>query len=291
MVATRARVAALFVHPIKSAAVVEVDAMALDDRGAVGDRRWLVIDDTGLQITARETPRMALVRPTFVAADPSCATRRNTDGALWLDAPRLTRLRLDVPVNTATTMVQVWKDTMAAHDAGDQAAAWMSEAIQRSCRVVRLSETAQRPLAAKYAGPLSYAGRRVAFSDGAPLLVLGQGSLDALNARLLERGGEALPVARFRPNILFADCAPHEEDTWLSVRIGDVDVGMGSPCERCVMTTVDTHTAEKGLEPLRTLATYRRHGGHVMFGMNATHAAPGVVSVGDAVVVAALRSA
>ena len=278
-----ARVTALFVHPIKSAAAIEVDEMHLDDRGAVGDRRWLVVDHTGLQVTARDTPTLALVRPAFAHADPSSA-RRNVDGALWVDAPRLTRLRIEVPDESDPAVpVQVWSDVIEAHDAGDEAAAWMSEAIRRRCRVVRLAERAHRPLAPKYAGPLPHAGRRVAFTDGAPLLVLGQGSVDALNARLVEQGGEPMSVARFRPNILLSNCRPHEEDTWRSIRLGDVELGVGSPCSRCVMTTIDPLTAEKGAEPLRTLATYRRQDGLVMFGMNATHAAPGVIRTGAVV--------
>ncbi len=278
-----AQVAALFVHPIKSAAAIAVEEMALDDRGAVGDRRWLVVDDSGLQITARDTPVLALVRPAFADAEPS-SIPRNPDGALWVEAPRLTRLRVAVPLeSTATMAVRVWNDVIDAHDAGDEAAAWMSEAIQRRCRLVRLAESARRPLASKYAGPLANAGRRVAFTDGAPLLLLGQGSVDALNARLVEQGGEPMSVARFRPNVLLSHTAPHEEDSWRSIRIGTVDFGVGKPCERCVMITVDPQTAEKGPEPLRTLATYRRQDGLVMFGMNATHASPGVLRIGDAV--------
>ena len=288
-VATRARVAALFVHPIKSAALVEVDEMTLDDRGAVGDRRWLVVDEDGLQITAREYPPLALVRPSFANANLESSIRRNEDGPLVLNAPRMSSLRLEVPDAGDASTVQVWKDRVDAIDAGDEAAAWMSDAIGRRCRVVRSAEDARRPLAPKYAGPLAYAERRVAFTDGAPLLLLGQGSVDELNARIVERGGEVLPVARFRPNILLSDCAPHEEDTWQSIRIGDVGIGVGSPCERCVMTTIDPLTAEKGLEPLRTLATYRRQGAQVVFAMNATHAAPGVLHVGDKVCEAVTR--
>lgn len=277
-----ARVAALFVHPIKSAAAIAVDEMHLDDRGAVGDRRWLVVDDTGLQVTARDTPVLALVRPSFADADRSA--RRTVDGALWVDAPGLTRLRIALPDETGPAVpVRVWSDEIEAHDAGDEAAAWMSEAIRRRCRVVRLAEQARRPLAPKYAGPLPNAGRRVAFTDGAPLLLLGQGSVEALNERLVEQGGEALSVARFRPNILLSHCTPHEEDSWRSIRLGDVEIGVGSPCSRCVMITVDPLTAEQGPEPLRTLSTYRRQDGLVMFGMNATHAAPGVIRTGATV--------
>ena len=274
------RVAALFVHPIKSAAAISVDTLALDDRGAVGDRRWLIVDDTGMQITARETPRLALVQPHFATSDAIPATQTGVDGPLWLDAPGQSRLTLELPTTAATRAVRVWNDTVEAHDAGTDVAEWMSDAIGRHCRVVRLAEHAHRPLARKYAGPLPHAGRRVAFSDGAPLLILGQASVDALSARLVEQGGAPMTVSRFRPNILLSHTTPHEEDSWSHIRIGDMHIGIGSPCARCVMTTINPLTGEKGAEPLRTLATYRRQDGLVMFGMNATHATPGDIAVG-----------
>ena len=278
---TRATVSGLFVHPIKSAAPIAVEALVLDDRGAVGDRRWLVVDGDGMQITARETAALALVRPRFTVVGTAAIAPRNADGPIWVEAPGLQRLRIHIPITPETRTVHVWKDQVEAHDAGDTAAEWMSDALRRSCRLVRLSESAHRPLAAKYSGPLPSAGRRVAFSDGAPLLLLGEASVNALNARLTAEGGEAMSVGRFRPNVLLANGKPHEEDTWTRVRIGDVLLGVGKPCERCVMTTIDPITGVKGIEPLRTLATYRKSDGHVMFGMNATHEKPGVIYLDD----------
>lgn len=282
------RVAALFVHPIKSAAAQRVRSLPLDDRGAVGDRRWLVIDATGLQITARETPQLALVRPRFEGAtvDADGVIDAAVDGALILSAKGLYDFRVAIPTadsSSTTRPVKIWNDVVSAIDAGDDAAQWLSHAIGKPCRLVRLDETARRPLQRKYAGPLPFADRRVAFSDGAPLLVLSQASIDALSERLVEQGDEPMTVARFRPNVLLTNTQPHEEDTWTRIRIGDVDVGVGSQCSRCVMTTVNPQTAEKGLEPLRMLARYRRVDGEVMFGMNATHSAPGIIHEGDVV--------
>lgn len=277
-----ARVAALFVHPIKSAGAIAVDEMTLDDRGAVADRRWLVVDAQGRGITAREVHALALVRPEFVKSSVD-GVRRNVDGDLRLRAPDMPTLTVSVPHDAQERTVSVWADSVGAHDAGDDAAQWLSDVLRERCRLVRLAESARRPLQPKYAGPLDARGRRVAFSDGAPLLLLSQASIDALSERIVERGGEAMTVSRFRPNVLLRDIDAHVEDTWREVEIGTVRIGVGNPCARCVMTTIDPDTGAQGFEPLRTMSDYRRADGAVMFGMNATNDAPGTLRVHDSV--------
>ncbi|MCC6244883.1 MAG: MOSC domain-containing protein [Gemmatimonadaceae bacterium] len=299
------RVAGLFVHPIKSAGAIAVQSLALDDRGAIGDRRWLVVDPAGRQITARDTPRLTLVRPSFAMpgqrpldrattiralGGASIVSAINTDGALVVHAPHETPLVVDIPTDGAVCRVSIWDDMVEAIDAGDTSAEWMSRVLGRPARLMRLSDDARRPLRAKFAGDLPYQDRRVAFSDGAPLLILGQGSIDALNDRLLSHGEQTtMTAARFRPNVLLTHLGAHDEDRWSRVHIGTVDLAIGEPCSRCVMITLDPETAEGGVEPLRTLADYRRQQGSVMFGMNATHAEPGTIRLGDQVAVRAVR--
>lgn len=268
-------VAALFLHPIKSAGRIAVDRIDLDARGATGDRRWMLVDRDGVAITQRDHRRLALVQPGFASGD--------RDGALALHAPRMEPIMIAVPHAGVRRSVQVWDDTTTAVDVGDRAAEWMSDAIGASCRVVRIADDARRALGAKYAGDVPVTGRDVAFTDAAPLLLLGQGSIDALNARLRERGEAPVLHERFRPNVLLAGAAPHDEDTWSLVEIGATTVGVGSSCARCVVTTIDQETTAQGLEPLRTLSTYRRQQGKTVFAVNAAHAAPGSISVGDAV--------
>ena len=279
------RVGGLFVHPIKSTAPIAVDELWLDELGAVGDRRWMLIDRAGDAITARTHPALALVQTRFSAAQHGAHAARNMDGPLWVSSVGAEDLTLALPVTAKTRTGIVWSDAVDVQDAGDEAASWFSEVIQSHCRLVRLAAAAQRPLQQKYAGPLSHAGRRVALSDGAPLLLLSQASVEALNARIAsaypELANAPMVVRRFRPNVLIVEAAAHAEDAWSRIRIGDVAIGVGSACLRCVLTTVDPDTGARGHEPLRTLATYRRHEGHVLFAMNATHAAPGVIRLGD----------
>jgi len=58
---------------------------------------------------------------------------------------------------------------------------------------------------------------------------------------------------------------------------------VAKPCPRCVVTTTDQATTERTAEPLRTLATYRKVNGEVMFGQNVIHENSGRLQVGDSV--------
>jgi uncharacterized protein YcbX len=96
-------------------------------------------------------------------------------------------------------------------------------------------------------------------------------------------------MARFRPNIVVADSAPHAEDGWRRIRIGEVEFEAVKACTRCVFTTVDpaSMTRDPDGEPLRTLVQYRRTPAGVTFGMNLIPRGTGRVRRGDAVSVLA----
>ncbi len=257
-----ASVGALFVYPLKSAAGIAVNELTFDARGPVGDRRWMLVDAHGTALTQRELPRLALVQPSFLAA--------HRNGAIRLDVVATSGIEVAVPTHGVTRDVRIWDDVVTVHDAGDRAAEWSSTVLNVVCRLVYLADVAHRPLNARFAGPLPVTGRETTLSDGAPLLLLGQASIDALNERLIAAASQPVTLFRFRPNILVVGTTAHDEDQWSAVTIGSVTIGVGAPCARCTITTIDPSTAAKGIEPLRTLATYRRKSGAVMFGMNAT---------------------
>jgi hypothetical protein len=113
-------------------------------------------------------------------------------------------------------------------------------------------------------------------------MVLSEASLADLNARL----DEPLPVNRFRPSFVVDGCDAYAEDTWKRFRVGNVEFRTAGPCSRCTITTTNQLTAERGKEPLRTLAMYRRDAKDptdVNFGQNLIHETKsGTVRLGDA---------
>jgi hypothetical protein len=269
------RVAGLFIYPVKSLRGVAVPAAEVDDLGFAGDRRFLVVDDTGKFLTQRTHSRMARIDTALVS------------GRLTLSAGGAGEISIpDAPDPAAPLRsVTIWKhEGLLAEDCGADAARWLSDFLGQSVHLVRIGPKFHRPMLKKAARP----GDLYAFTDGAPILVTSEASLDALNDRIQENGGEPVPMDRFRPNLVLTDGPAFAEDTAPALRIGAVVLRNAGKSDRCIVTTTDQHTGERGQEPLRTLATFRRDAAldptAVYFGVNyINESKQGVVRVGDSV--------
>jgi uncharacterized protein YcbX len=184
---------------------------------------------------------------------------------------------LDVDPSGPVRPVRVHKWEGTGSDQGDEAATWFSEVLRMPVRLMRAESDLNRPGTGEEPG-------RILYSDSTALLITSLSSLDNLNARLLEKGAEALPMNRFRPNIVISGWPePHTEDRVRRMTIGTVEIAYGKRDIRCVVTTVDQLAGRRaGPEPLRTLADYRREPeGGVSFGMKAAVITPGELYVGD----------
>ncbi|MBK8499072.1 MAG: MOSC domain-containing protein [Flavobacteriales bacterium] len=261
-------VASLHIHPIKSLGGFAVQEARITDRGFAHDRRWMLVASHDIFITQREVPAMACLH---------CAP--SGDGFRVIDIRNGTAL--DLPWSIAEgeeRRAKVWGDTVHVLPATRETNAWFAERLGIPCRLVYMPDTSQREVDRTYATGIN------SLSDGFPYLILSQASLDDLNGRM----EEPLPMDRFRPNIVFAGGTAFQEDGWKEISIGTARFAVVKPCGRCAITTTDQRTGERGKEPLRTLATYRRRastGGEVKvdFGMNAMAISGDVVRVGDLV--------
>ena len=267
------RVTALYVYPVKSCAGTPLSVAEIGPRGIVHDREFMVVDAAGRFLTQREVPRLALIRPTFVG------------GTLDLAAPGMPVLEMVASDGGPRRRVVVWRDEVVAVDQGDEVAAWLTSSLGTRVRLVRLPTDSLRRVDPRFArGPADQVG----FADGYPLLLISEESLSDLNARL----PQAVPMNRFRPNIVVRGWgAPYGEDAWAAVRIGESAFDVVKACARCVITTTDQVTAQRGAEPLGTLSTYRRVPRGVLFGQNLIHATCGRLALGDVLTVLRLATA
>ena len=292
-------IARCVVYPVKSAAGIALERAEVDDFGFRFDRRWMVVDPGGRFMTQREYPELALIRMAFAGERLVLSARGMPDLDLPLspqdpgERELVTVWRDEVPAQPqgprASTMVLEcrWAPRPegiqpphrgAPQPQGPRASRWLSEALGTPCRLVFMPPDGERPVRVGGMDD-SVPGARVGFADAFPFLLVTASAVDDLNARL----ADPVSADRFRPNIVVGGAAPHAEDDWSRIRIGDVEFDVVKPCSRCTTVTVDQETGRAGPEPLRTLATYRRRGNEVNFGQNLVHRSRGWLRVGDAV--------
>lgn len=279
------------IYPIKSCRGISLAEAGVEDRGLEFDRRWMLVDENNRFLTQREFPVMATIAPLI------------DDGQLTVDSASG---RISIPRQPPTIAnsgdnvqrVQVWSSKLRAAFYGNEVNEFFSDVLGAKVRLVVMTE-ARRPVNYWYR---IHKDDNVSFADGYPFLLAGQASLDELNRRITERGGEAgssvrvqVPMNRFRPNFVVEGSEPFEEDSWKKVRIGGTVFHVVKPCARCPIPTIDQETGERhSSEPTKTLATFRqvRRAGKnkILFGQNLiADEAGGTVRVGDDVEVLEFR--
>ena len=263
--------------PVKSCRGQELETAVVERWGLAGDRRWMVVDDAGETVTAREHRELLLIHP-----------RLRADGGLEVSAPPGSDPQDDLvvprPAGGRLVDVTVFRGTpFGATPAGHEAAAWFSKVLGKPVRLVYADDPNRRQANPAHAGP----GVPMHFGDGYPLLLTTEASLAALN-ELIAAGDKAdegpLPMVRFRPNLVVAGSLPWAEDGWRRIRVGEAEFRVVKGCDRCAIPTTDEVTAVRRKEPTYTLAKHRRWDGAVWFGMNLVPVTPGAtLRVGDEV--------
>ena len=273
-------VTGLFIYPVKSCGGIKLSEAHLLETGLAHDRQWMLVDADGRFVTQRTHPAMALIQ-TALEADvlrlraPGMGTDIEVPVSDF-DADAAPRLRSAVFRSEVQTLVE-----------GPLVNQWLSQYLGQPIRLVRADPTFRRQCKPRWEGD-----REVTtwLPDAYPLLVVSQGSLDALNRRLVARGAQPVGVERFRPNIVIHDdeLQPHEEDDMERLIGPGYVLQMVAPCARCPMPNLDAASGRFQEEPTRTLREYRlnRRGDNVLFGTHAfvaEGAGSAQIRVGDAV--------
>ncbi|QEC80129.1 MOSC domain-containing protein [Mucilaginibacter ginsenosidivorax] len=256
------QISQLYIYPIKSLGGIPLTSAEVTSRGFKYDRRWMLVDEQNHFLTQREHSQMALIK---VAVE--------TDGLL-VSHHSYGSIKVPFEFDAATLHeVAIWDDITAGVYVSHSIDDWFSNVLGTRCRLIFMPDDTERKVDQRYAQP----GMITSFADAYPFLLIGQASLDDLNSRL----GDALPMNRFRPNIVFTGGEAFEEDLMNHITIAGISFYGAKLCARCVMTTIDQQTGAKAKEPLKTLARYRSKDKKILFGQNLVHQGEGFLTVGD----------
>jgi uncharacterized protein len=245
------RISEINVFPVKSLKGISVKSASVEERGLKNDRRFMLIDEKRTFITQREFPMLARFETEF-----------SDDGFIvsFDDEKILIPNEID---SGERINVKIWKSTAKAIVCADSINEWFSDKLKVNTRLVYMPEDSKRIVNPFYS--IRKFKDVVSFADGYPVLLIGEESLADLNSKL----ETPIPMDRFRTNLVVSGSEAFAEDSWKKIRIGKTIFQLMKPCARCVMTTIDQQKGEKqGIEPLKTLASYRTKNGKVMFGQN-----------------------
>ena len=257
----RAKIAQLFIYPIKSCAGIELKEAVLTDTGLDLDRAWMVVDEKGVFVTQREVPRLALIQPLLKTYD------------MIVKAPGMLALHVSIDEVEKPVTVTVWEDTVKAFDMGDLAAQWFSDFLGKTVRLVRFDPEQTRLSSMKWTNGIE---AKNGFDDGFAVLVTSVASLKVLNDKLVADGEKAVTMQRFRPNVVLTGVEAHDEDRLDTLNIetqeGKAQLKHVKPCVRCTIPDVDLQSGKQGTAVGDMLQSYRadpQMDGGITFGMNA----------------------
>lgn len=272
------KVKSLHIYPLKSGRVIDRDEAEVTPWGLAGDRRYMVVDRDGKFITQREL--QALAQVTAVASH----------GALHLSKAG-SEEHLTVTFDPDRRVdVDIWGTPTNASVASDAVNMTLSNWLAAPVRLVHADDGTVRPCSATWAGE----GVQTGFADGYPILIATTGSLRALTDMTQAMGAETFGMDRFRPNIVVEDDEPFADDRWAAVEIAGIRYELVKPCTRCIMTTQDQLTGERGgPDPMPAMRRLRmsddRRVTGVLFGWNVVPRSTGRIAIGDPVSVVAER--
>ena len=259
-------ISSLHIYPVKSLQGIALSDAVLTTQGLAFDRQWMLVDTAGKFVTQRQMPALARI------------STRLTVECLVLEHAGLPPLSIPLaPIPDNRCAVTVWRDTCMGCDEGAAASHWLTQAVGQwqggDLRLVRFAPEGVRPVDPAY---MDGDSADTAFSDGYPFLIVSEASLAAVNVQLLANGVEAVPMARFRPNIVLSGMSAFGENDCKTFTAADASYRftLRKPCQRCKTTTVDQHTGviANPKEPLRTLTAMNPypHLSGAYFGQNAT---------------------
>lgn len=259
----------IIIYPVRSCAGIRLSQAHITTTGLAYDRLWVFVNNEGDMVSAKNDPRLWRIQPILDISNGEepkemILTYEGKSIALDLKKPlgkRFTANMYDFAAEIAET--------------GPEVASWIRDTLgtdYRLCRMIHPCESQEVP------------GLTVSFPDlRAHLLFASISSLSAVISSTPEPKRSQLTMSCFRPNIVIDGCDSWDEDTWLSIRIGNSVFPSGGPCDRCRMTSIDPLTLvfDEKTEPLPTLRRIHGSGAIAFFGQFFNRTEDGEVKVGD----------
>ncbi|KAF4423382.1 Molybdenum cofactor sulfurase [Colletotrichum fructicola] len=303
------------IYPIKSCGGYSVprgDAWEVKPEGLAWDREWcLVHQGSGQVLSQKRYPKMALIKPSLDFKSGNLCV--SFSGKRAFHAPDEIRIPLsadptqfDSKVSSRGRSSRVCGDNITPQIYNSDAInGFFTDALGVPCVLARFPAGGQGPAMRhakakpqKHQQIRTTAARvcpgafpelpsppdsdseqpsgKILLSNESPILLINTASLRALNDEIEAGGGEPVPSAAFRANVVIGPASDSKdlawaEDIWTTLSIGKNEFKLMGSCWRCQMVCVDQESGERHEEPFVTLAKIRRFDGKVYFGTHMGH--------------------
>lgn len=285
-------VSGIFIHPIKSMRPVSISETKFDKHGLVSDRRLMIVrklptpshggsfakgEATHRFFTQRQAPSLATIElKPVLSQDRERILLRLSSTLFPSDHAYIDHHPNTVKKYRVRYCAGIWSDTVEVADVGDEAAEFVARIVCKDdptfkdVRVVSILDSSTRRVNEMYCPDAARIGflselPHGGLTDGFPILIATQASLDLLNEKLKKKGKASLPMSRFRPNIVISNTTKaFDEDNWKAIKIGKgkdaVILHLVKGCPRCKQSCTDQLTGARGEEPVATLSEFRALG-------------------------------
>ncbi|WP_010522449.1 MOSC domain-containing protein [Aquimarina agarivorans] len=235
------RVKKLLVYPLKSAKPIELTHTKVEFNGFQNDRNYAIIDQNNKVLTAREYSKFLHL---IIKVNQQMLHITLDNAEITINVDQFDKMLTEVHLFDDIVKVQLLKNTKINK--------LLSEYLNISCRLIKLDSS-------------DTITSKKAFNDIAPIHLISEASLNDLNNRI----GTHLTAESFRPNLIVTGGQAYEEELWKTLKIGNIIFNVVSKTNRCSLSTIDPITLKQrdNQEPLRTLATFKKEGKSVCFGI------------------------
>jgi uncharacterized protein YcbX len=267
-----ARITGLWIYPVKSCRGISLQEMQFSPTGPLHDRKWMIVDDKNCFITLRTVSKLAEIKTAIHGPFLHLYAENNK---ILVDMTQECEQFEDVTV---------WNDTFKAGIENISINEALSDFLSKSVKLVRYQTQSFRDI--KQWG--TSVVKETMFTDGHPVLLVNQSSLDDVNAKLIAKGLAPSQIERFRANIVIEGLPAYSEEVMSNYKVkspsGDVILTHPKHCGRCPIITQDVETGKVvSKETLQLLAAERKieNSKKIPFGVNLTPQNLGLIRIGE----------
>ena len=252
----------ILLYPVKSCKAFEVKSWPMGPRGLLYDRKWMIVNESGLCLSLKQEPNLYNIRPRICLENKVLILECEDMNSLTL--PLDYDISDNPVVSTSICQSRVCGDKVNAIDCGDEASLWLTKVLGRSVRLIMQRDDSKRSSRIKSSNDQQHS---LSLANTGQILLISSTSASVLHNFLQAKTKQQSTITsistvdslcdRFRANLIIQGSQPFDEDTWKSIMIRQCLLTITNPCTRCHIICIDPNNKMVNKDPLKALMELR----------------------------------